>query len=90
MVSTPRRETRVGKEEEAPMSKAEENKALVRHFFEARGKTDLEALDKMLAADFVCHTKLLPGQPPTVKTTSGRSPSFLSCFPTAGSSSRSK
>ncbi len=45
-------------------SEAEENKALVRRFFEARVKTDLDALDKMLAPDFVSHTKLLPGQPP--------------------------
>jgi ketosteroid isomerase-like protein len=43
---------------------AEENKALVRRFFEARVKTDLDALDKMLAPDFVSHTKVLPGQPP--------------------------
>ena len=40
---------------------AEENKALVRRFFEARVKTDLEALDKMLAPDFVSHTPA-PGQ----------------------------
>jgi serine phosphatase RsbU (regulator of sigma subunit)/predicted ester cyclase len=39
----------------------EENKALVRRFFEARVKTDLDALDKMLAADFVSHTAA-PGQ----------------------------
>jgi ketosteroid isomerase-like protein len=45
-------------------SEAEENKALVRRFFEARVKTDLDALDKMLAPDFVSHTKLLPGQLP--------------------------
>ena len=45
-------------------SEAEENKALVRRFFEARVKTDLDALDKMLAPDFVSHTKLLPGQRP--------------------------
>jgi predicted ester cyclase len=43
---------------------AELNKALVRRFFEARVKTDLEALDKMLAPDFVSHTKLLPGHQP--------------------------
>jgi ketosteroid isomerase-like protein len=42
----------------------EQNKALVRRFFEARVKTDLEALDKMLAPDFVSHTKLLPGHQP--------------------------
>jgi ketosteroid isomerase-like protein len=45
-------------------SEAEENKALVRCFFEARVKTDLDALDKMLAPDFVSHTKLLPGLQP--------------------------
>ena len=45
-------------------SEAEENKALIRRFFEARVKTDLDALDKILAPDFVSHTKLLPGQPP--------------------------
>ena len=43
---------------------AEQNKALVRRFFEARVKTDLDALDKMLAPDFVSHTKLLPGHKP--------------------------
>ena len=42
----------------------EENKALVRRLFVARGKTDLDALDKMLAADFVSHTRLLPGHKP--------------------------
>jgi serine phosphatase RsbU (regulator of sigma subunit) len=48
---------------------AEQNKALVRRFFEAqedvnRHKADLDALDKMLAPDFVSHLKLLPGQQP--------------------------
>jgi serine phosphatase RsbU (regulator of sigma subunit)/predicted ester cyclase len=48
---------------------AEQNKALIRRFFEAqedvsRGKADLDALDKMLASDFVSHTKIVPGQPP--------------------------
>src|SRR5919202_86208 len=51
-------------EEATVSSEAEENKALVRRFFEARIKTDLDALDKILAPDFVSHTKLLPGQPP--------------------------
>jgi serine phosphatase RsbU (regulator of sigma subunit)/predicted ester cyclase len=59
------RERRGGKEEEAAVSDAEEkNKALVRRFFEARVKRDLDALDKMLAPDFVSHTNRLPGQPP--------------------------
>jgi predicted ester cyclase len=48
---------------EAAMS-VEENKALVRRLFEARGKTDLDAFDKMLAPEFVSHTKLLPGHKP--------------------------
>jgi serine phosphatase RsbU (regulator of sigma subunit)/ketosteroid isomerase-like protein len=42
----------------------EENKALIRRFFEARVKTDLDALDKMLAPDFVSHTRVLPGHKP--------------------------
>src|SRR5215211_5727327 len=40
------------------------NEALVRRLFEARGKTDLDAFDKMLAPEFVSHTKLLPGHKP--------------------------
>jgi predicted ester cyclase len=40
---------------------AEENMALARRFFEARVKTDLDALEKMLAPDFVSHTAA-PGQ----------------------------
>jgi predicted ester cyclase len=42
----------------------EKNKALVRRFFEARVKTDLDTLDEMLAPDFVSHTNRLAGQPP--------------------------
>jgi serine phosphatase RsbU (regulator of sigma subunit)/predicted ester cyclase len=54
---------RGGNEEEAAVSDVEDkNKALVRRFFEARVKTDLDALDKMLAPDFVSHTNRLPGQ----------------------------
>jgi len=36
--------------------------ALVRRFFEARGKADLDAIEEMLAPDFVVHTKLFPDQ----------------------------
>src|SRR5215211_5830656 len=44
---------------------AEQNKALVRRFFEAHeGKADLDALDKMMAPDFVSHVRRLPGQQP--------------------------
>src|SRR5215217_1984978 len=43
---------------------AEENMALARRFIEARVKGDLEAVDEMMAPDYVSHTKLLPGQQP--------------------------
>jgi serine phosphatase RsbU (regulator of sigma subunit)/predicted ester cyclase len=44
---------------------AEQNKALVRRFLEAHeGKANLDALDRMLAPDFVSHIKRLPGQQP--------------------------
>jgi serine phosphatase RsbU (regulator of sigma subunit)/predicted ester cyclase len=44
---------------------AEQNKALVRRFLEAHeGKADLDALDQMLAPDFVSHVRRLPGQQP--------------------------
>jgi serine phosphatase RsbU (regulator of sigma subunit)/predicted ester cyclase len=46
---------------EAPVS-VEENMALVRRFFEARANADLDAIDEMLAPDFVVHTKLFPDQ----------------------------
>ena len=42
---------------------AEENMALARRFLEARGKGDLDALEQMMAPDFVDHT-LAPGQQP--------------------------
>jgi ketosteroid isomerase-like protein len=45
------------------MSKAEGNKALVRRFIEARAKADLDAIEEMMAPDFISHG-LLPGQQP--------------------------
>jgi predicted ester cyclase len=56
----PLEKTRVGKEERS-MSVEEENKALIRRFLEAHAKGDLDALEQMLAADFV-NRSLLPGQ----------------------------
>jgi serine phosphatase RsbU (regulator of sigma subunit)/predicted ester cyclase len=68
MASTHRRETQVGLvRREAPVSSEaeEKNKALVRRFFEAHeGNADLDALDQMLAPDFVSHVRRLPGQEP--------------------------
>jgi serine phosphatase RsbU (regulator of sigma subunit)/predicted ester cyclase len=65
MVST-RRKTWVGKKEEpAVSSQAEENMALARRFMEARVvKRDLNAVDEMLAPNFINHNKLVPGQDP--------------------------
>src|SRR5918995_5144238 len=51
-------------EEEAAVSLAEENMALARRFMEARAKGDLEAVDEMMAPDFVNHTSLLSVQEP--------------------------
>jgi hypothetical protein len=58
---TGRRE-RVGKEEVAPVSSEEENKALVRRFFEeVWSKGNLAVVDEILAPEFVDRS-LLPGQ----------------------------
>src|SRR5215218_3620556 len=44
---------------------ADENMALARRFMEARVvKRDLDAVDEMLAPDFINHNKLVPGQEP--------------------------
>jgi serine phosphatase RsbU (regulator of sigma subunit)/predicted ester cyclase len=43
---------------------AEENMALARRFIEARVKGNLDAVDEIMAPDYVSHTKLLPGQEP--------------------------
>jgi len=57
--------TWVGKKEEAAVSsQAEENMALARRFMEARVKGDLEAMDEMMAPDFVSRTSLLSVQEP--------------------------
>jgi serine phosphatase RsbU (regulator of sigma subunit)/predicted ester cyclase len=46
------------------VSSAEQNMALARRFMEARIKGDLEAVDEMMAPDFVNHTSLLSVQEP--------------------------
>jgi serine phosphatase RsbU (regulator of sigma subunit)/predicted ester cyclase len=53
----------IGRREHAVSSEAEENKTLVRRLLEAHAKGDLDALEEMLAPDFVDHS-LLPGQVP--------------------------
>jgi hypothetical protein len=49
-------ETSVGSEEEALESSAEENKVLVRRFLEAQANADPDALEELLASDFVDHS----------------------------------
>jgi serine phosphatase RsbU (regulator of sigma subunit)/predicted ester cyclase len=56
-------EMSVGSKEEAPMSSAEENKVLVRRFLEAQANADPDALEELLAPDFVDHD-LQPDQEP--------------------------
>src|SRR5918995_1851108 len=50
------------KEEATVSSEAEQNKTLVRRLFEARGKPNMDAVEKMLAPHFLSHTKVFPGQ----------------------------
>jgi predicted ester cyclase len=57
-------ETSIGsKEEEAPVSVGE-NMGLARRFMEARVKGNLQAVDELMAPDYVNHTSLLSVQEP--------------------------
>ena len=67
----------------------EENMALTRRFLEARGKGDLDALEHMMAPDFVDHT-LAPAKRPTARATSAELPSTLPPSPMFASSSRTR
>jgi steroid delta-isomerase-like uncharacterized protein len=58
MVSTRWRKTRGGKEEAAMSSRAEQNKAIVRRFYEALTERDLDTIRELLASDFVDHRPL--------------------------------
>jgi predicted ester cyclase len=64
MVPTCWGKARFGKEEVAAVSSAEENMALARRYFEARLKGDVDAVDEMMAPDYVSHTPLLSVQKP--------------------------
>jgi hypothetical protein len=63
IISTQPGGTRVSKEEAPAPGAQEKNKALVRRFFEAQGKGDLDALEELLAPDFVDHSLLLGPRP---------------------------
>jgi steroid delta-isomerase-like uncharacterized protein len=59
LLQTSSRRTRVGKEEEEAVSEVgEQNKALVRRFYEALTEGDLDTLRELLAPDFVDHRPL--------------------------------
>jgi hypothetical protein len=51
-------QTRVGKVEEHNPVSMQENKVLVCHFIKAFDEGDLEAIEEMLASDFVDHSPL--------------------------------
>jgi hypothetical protein len=73
MLPTCWRETRVGsKEEDAPVSNAEENnKALVRRFVEeVYNRGNLDAADELLAPDYVDHTPSPQANTPVEKVSS--------------------
>src|SRR3972149_6764905 len=58
----------------------EENKALVRRFYEAFSRQNTAALDQFAAADFVDHD-LPPGVPPTLEGAKQYLGMFLAAFP---------
>jgi hypothetical protein len=67
---------------------AEENMALAHRFLEARGRADLDAMEEMMAPDFLDHT-LAPANGPIVRATSAKSPSMSAPTPASASLSRS-
>jgi ketosteroid isomerase-like protein len=61
----PLKKRELARRREAPVTSGEDkNKELARRFMEARIKGDLDAVDEMLAPDFVNHTSLLSVQEP--------------------------
>jgi hypothetical protein len=68
---------------------AEKNKALVRRFLEAHTKGDLDAMEEMLAPNFVDHNLLPPANGLAAKATCGHTPSIMLPTPTPAMSSRS-
>ena len=59
------------KEEATVSSEAEQNKALVRRLFEARGKPDMDAVEKMLAPTSSATLRCFPASNSTGKVSSG-------------------
>jgi len=61
------------------MSAEENNKALARRFLKARGKGDLDAIEQMMAPDFVDHT-LAPSQEPDREAYKRRVAEYAAAF----------
>ena len=62
---------------------AEENKALVRRWFEELDKKNLGIIDELLPADYVDHNPPLPGLPPGREGVRQSSLMLLAAFPDA-------
>jgi steroid delta-isomerase-like uncharacterized protein len=67
-------------EEAAVPSEAQENKVIVRRFLEATARGDLDAMDEMIAPDFVDRS-LMPGQGPTREDYKRSVAEYLEAFP---------
>jgi predicted ester cyclase len=70
---------RIGREEEAAVSSAEENKAIVRSFLEEVAKGNLDVIDELLSPDFVDRS-LVHGQGPTREDFKRSNREFLEAF----------
>jgi steroid delta-isomerase-like uncharacterized protein len=62
---------------------AEENKALVRRWFEELDRHNLDIIDELLAADYVDHSPGLPDQPPGREGVRRTSLAMIEAFPDA-------
>ncbi len=62
---------------------AEENKALVRHWFEQLDLRNLAIIDELLPADYVDHNPPLAGMPPGREGVWGASRALAAAFPDA-------
>jgi ketosteroid isomerase-like protein len=71
-------------------SEEEKNKALAHRFMEARVEGDMDAVEEMMAPDYVGHTKLLPSQEPGREGVKRAIAQYSAAFPTPAYSSRTR
>jgi steroid delta-isomerase-like uncharacterized protein len=62
---------------------AEDNKALIRRWFAAIDAHDLDAIDELVADDYVDHSPALPGQPPGREGVRQTNRALVAAFPDA-------